>query len=347
MKAILEASVIIPTLNRCVLLENAINSVIKQDFDCTKFEIIIVDNGSADGTKNIVSELIKRNPHHAICYIYDDVPGLLTGRHRGAKEAKSDILIFVDDDIEASPGWLEAICSTFRDPDIQLVGGKCLPIYDVVPPEWEKSLWSRNNGLKMCCYYSLIDQGDIQKDTDPNYIFGLNFCIRKQAFFDCGGFHPDCIPKRLQKYQGDGETGLTMKFTKKGLRAVYEPKALIYHHVTQERLTVEYLENRMFYSGVGHSYSLVRNHSKAMATYALVLRKIKINAKALLLFLKDKINFIPALEEYHLRALRKKMKIAYQEGFDFHQTEIKKDPELIRWIKKENYFDYELPNQQN
>jgi glycosyltransferase involved in cell wall biosynthesis len=340
MENIIKASVIIPTLNRCELLKKTIISLVNQVFDCTKFEIIIIDNGSTDATKSVVNELINKYPHYIIRYIYDNIPGLLTGRHRGAKEAKSDILVFVDDDIEATPGWLQVICEAFKNPDVHLVGGKCLPIYDVPPPEWEKYLWSHNNDLKMCGCYSLIDQGDMQKDTHPNYIFGLNFSIRKQTLFDLGGFHPDCVPKRLQKYQGDGETGLTMKFAKKNLRAVYEPEALVYHHVTQERLTMEYLENRMYFQGVCNSYSLVRNKGKLMIAYISLKEKVKRRIKAFLMCSNDGSSHVFTSEVHELR---ERMRIAYQNGFDFHQSEIKKDPGLIGWIKKENYFDYRLP----
>ncbi|MBF0570627.1 MAG: glycosyltransferase family 2 protein [Candidatus Omnitrophica bacterium] len=329
MKNTILASIIIPTFNRCFLLEKTVVSLVNQIFDYDKFEIIVIDNGSTDETKSVVGKLTIEHPQHTIRYIYDDVPGLLTGRHRGAKEANSDILCFVDDDIEAAPCWLQAICDDFKDPNVHLVGGKCLPIYDVPPPEWEKSLWSNNNDLKMCLYYSLIDQGDVKKGTDPNYIFGLNFCIRRQVLLNLGGFHPDCIPKRLQKYQGDGETGLTMMFAKKGLRAMYDPKALVYHHVTKERLTMEYLESRMFYNGVGYSYFLVRNHCKPILVFRLLLRAIKIRVRGLLRCSKD--------------AFSERMRNAYQRGFDFHQSEIKNDPKLIGWIKKENYFDYSLP----
>ena len=335
----IKASVIIPTLNRCELLNKTILSLVKQVFDCAEFEIIIIDNGSTDATKSVVNHFINKYSQHIIRYIYDDIPGSTSARHRGAKEANSDILCFVDDDIEATPGWLQAICGIFKNPDVHLVGGKCLPIYEVPPPEWEKSLWICNNDFKMCCCYSLIDQGDMQKDTHPNYIFGLNFSIRKQTLFDLGGFHPDYVPKRIQKYQGDGETGLTMKFAKKGLRAVYEPNAIVYHHVTKERLTIEYLESRMFFNGVGYSYSLTRNYSKVMVAYKLLLRKIKTRVKALLMCPKNEVSPILTSEDHELR---EKMIIACQNGFDFHQSEIKKDSRLIGWIKKENYFDYRL-----
>ena len=51
---------------------------------------------------------------------------------------------------------------------------------------------------------------------------GLNFSIRKTAFQACGGFHPDYLPKPLQRYQGDGEIGC-LKIQAQGLKALYHP----------------------------------------------------------------------------------------------------------------------------
>ncbi len=54
------------------------------------------------------------------------------------KMAKSDILVYADDDIEAFPTWLAAIAESFQNQDVVLVGGKNLPKFEATPPEWIK-----------------------------------------------------------------------------------------------------------------------------------------------------------------------------------------------------------------
>ena len=342
-----KASVIIPSYNNSFLLEKAIISLIYQTLPGNEFEIIVVDNGSTDNTKNLVTEFIKKNPNHYIRYFYDDEPGLLTGRHRGANEAKTDILVFIDDDIEAFPEWLSSIVETFEDPSIHLVGGKCLPLYDAEVPGWEKSLWIKTNEYTANFFYSLIDQGDEIKDCDANLIFGLSFSIRKQTLIDLGGFHPDVIPKNYMKFLGDGETGLTMKLKNKGLRAVYNPNVAVYHHVTSSRLTMEYIEKRQYYQGVCDSYTHIRNvestsenTTSKKSLFVLYKRKLKsaLKSKVSLIIKNQKEELPPEIAELNTR-----MQKAYLEGYMFHRNEIEKDKRLIDWIRKENYFDYKLP----
>ena len=59
------------------------------------------------------------------------------------------------------------------------------------PPFWLQDFWTDIEGGRHCGWLSLIDLGNAIKPVDPSYIWGLNFCIRKETFEHCGGFHPD------------------------------------------------------------------------------------------------------------------------------------------------------------
>ena len=154
--------------------------------------------------------------------------------------------------------WLSAIKEAFNDEEIQLVGGKNLPKYETCPPEWLKYLWKHRSKMSTLASLSLLDNGDEVHEIDPIFVWGLNFSIRKATFFEVGGFHPDCIPKELQRYQGDGEFGLSMKLKSKGYKALYHPGAWVYHRIPKERMTVSYFEERQFYQGVCDSFSNIR-----------------------------------------------------------------------------------------
>lgn len=73
-----QVSIIIPTLNRAVSLKKTIESVFANKFQ--NYELIIVDNGSTDSTRS-VCEVFSAKPN--LVYLYDETPGLLTGRHVG------------------------------------------------------------------------------------------------------------------------------------------------------------------------------------------------------------------------------------------------------------------------
>ncbi len=87
------ASIIIPTRNRAKELLATLQSICKQT-TLANAEIIIIDNGSTDDTAQIVEDFRTQLP---MVYDYNDIPGLLTGRHRGAEISKGEILCFLDD----------------------------------------------------------------------------------------------------------------------------------------------------------------------------------------------------------------------------------------------------------
>src|SRR5215813_7555177 len=100
---ILKLSCCIPTLNRSQSLARAIRSLCNQTLQPGSCEILIVDNGSSDNTRGETESVMREMPHHRIRYLLEPEPGLLSGRHRGAMESDGEILVFLDDDIEARP----------------------------------------------------------------------------------------------------------------------------------------------------------------------------------------------------------------------------------------------------
>jgi len=333
-------SIIIPTLNRANLLRPAIQSFCHQNFPSDQFEILVVDNGSTDNTRGITESAINAFLSHKIRYIYEPEPGLLSGRHRGALDAKGELLTFVDDDIEADANWLQAIKESFDDSTVQIVGGRNLPKYELEPPEWLDWFWSDHSYGKICGDLSLLDFGDQVREIDANYVWGLNFSIRKNALFELGGFHPDCVPKHLQYFQGDGETGLTQKANLKRYRAIYQPKALVFHSVSKDRMTHEYFDKRYFYQGVCDSYSHIRNNNQLKQVG--FIEKIKVHFRKIKQLVKKLIS-----KENEKDALRDRFHHSYQKGYQFHQNTVHQNPELLDWILRKNYWDYKLPTELN
>ncbi len=347
----MKVSVIVPTFNRSALLRQTVESLIRQEFPTDDYEILVIDNACTDDTASVIEHLAANTRDRRLRYLYEPVPGLLAGRHRGAAEARGEILAYTDDDIVADPRWLASIAEAFGKQDVQLVGGKCLPMWEGRPPDWVEALWIRRRDAVMLPYYSIVDLGDRGMPMDPNYIWGLNFSIRKRALYDLGGFHPDCVPPAYQRYQGDGETGLTVKARARGFKAYYSPGAALRHVVARQRLTYDYMESRQFYQGVCDSYSAIRRaHRREGAAEpvfrgaASKVRRALVRARAALLGGKQRAaGNVSTLDRSVPAELRDVMDRGYRRGYEFHQKEVAADPCLLDWVLRDDYFDYSIP----
>jgi glycosyltransferase involved in cell wall biosynthesis len=347
-------SIIIPTFNREKQLNRTLRSLVQVNSQANDFEILVIDNGSTDGTKEIVHDFIYENSKHNIVYIYDPIPGLMTGRHRGAIEAKGEILTFIDDDVQVSPNWLNGIIETMdARKDVDLLTGPNLPLYESYPPYWLNYFWGKVYDGKQCGWLSLLDLGNKSIEIHPNYVWGLNFTIRKNVFFELKGTHPDSIPKEYQIYQGNGETGLTMKAFINNKKALYLPKALVYHEVPESRMTLDYFEKRAYFQGVCNSFTQLRlsNQQNDVKLIAKVkprnglfeLKKLIKKEVKNLIFPKKQNN--QNVEPTEILEFRKLLENKLQEGFDFHQNAYKKDAVVRDWVHREDFLDYTLPIQ--
>ncbi len=113
----MKASVIIPTRNRADVLVRCLAALTRQTLPIDEFEVLVVDNGSIDSTCDVAKAY---GQSLQLTYVTAPVPGLHVGRHAGLLRAKSDVLIFADDDIEALPTWVEAVVDSFKDTGVAL-----------------------------------------------------------------------------------------------------------------------------------------------------------------------------------------------------------------------------------
>ena len=371
------ASVIIPTRNRSVLLEKVLRSLLGQSLSTTEFEVIIVDNGSTDNTKDVVEAFIPLLPN--LRCVYEPYPGLHAGRHRGFQEAQGDILVYADDDIEAFPTWLETIKACFKEDiaqgDVAIVGGKNLPNFEAPPPDWLLSMWRPNaTGDQILGYLSILDLGDEPKSISPYFIFGCNFAIRRSVLESAGGFHPDGMPQELIRYRGDGESYVSQYVQVNGYKALYHPEASVYHWVSANRMTIEYFCRRAYNQGISDSYTQLRKANRLSSQLAPGLTSsasseriplIPVPLTRLRSFycrLRGKsFTQLPATllrkicsvvhpnsaspTTAELEQIQQQIHDEYHAGYTFHQQAVASDPTLLTWVLKPDYWDYRLPEQ--
>jgi glycosyltransferase involved in cell wall biosynthesis len=336
----IELSVIIPTRNRADLLSTTLDSLFNQTFDNNIFEIIVCDNNSTDNTKNVCEQFQTRIKNFK--YYRTIRSGLHVGRHCGLKHAQGDVLVFIDDDIEADANWLSAIYQVFTNyADVVLLGGKNLPKYEAAPPFWIEQMWNNidSKGNRILGDLSLIDLGDSEREISPFYVFGCNFSIRKDILINAGGFHPDGMPFELIKFRGDGESYISQYIKYSNLKAYYHPEASVYHWVSKDRMTFDYFYKRRYLQGISDAYTELRKNKLIKTKENLsFLKRIKYHLSIILGYAQ--LREIKKLKELaNENEFIKQCKNSYYRGYKYLMNCYSADIEIQNWVHKENYLD--------
>ncbi len=104
-------SIVIPTFNRAELLRRSLESLRKQSV--SEFEVVIIDDGSTDGTKQMIESL----GDDRLKYFYQPNRGRSVARNRGVEKADGQYVLFLDSDDEAREQWVESLASAIRQYD--------------------------------------------------------------------------------------------------------------------------------------------------------------------------------------------------------------------------------------
>ncbi len=331
----MKLSIIIPTRNRSSYLRELIDSLL---VGCSKvtvpLEIIVVDNGSDDETKQVTDYFATRSPF-PINYYYMPCPGLHVGRNLGARVATGEILSYLDDDVVVEKEWAQAILNRFAsDNKIGLVGGPCLPLWnDAKIPQWLESFRYKVDWGWVLYVLSLVDLGPIPREIPGGFVFGCNFSVRRDIVLSQGGFHPDGMPRELLHYRGDGETAMAVAAgSMAGMKVFYEPKAAVYHRVPPERLTREYVLYIAERNGVGSAYAKFRFNAhggvrRHLEQLYLLWKEYVLTTRYCEKRKKDIVGTDPR-EYAHIRAWH---------SFT-HYLRICLSPQLAHWVTQESYF---------
>jgi glycosyltransferase involved in cell wall biosynthesis len=247
-------SVIIPTKNRCKALKECLDSLLKQTYK--NFEVVIVDGGSTDRTKELINDYSNKLP---IVFTTQN-GGLIPQENKGWKIANGDIIIRTDDDVIASPEWIQEIVNTFDFPDG--VGGVTGPT--IIPEE-------RKEYRDLFHFQKKLTQGGIfwkliGKIYFDYFLEGEPFTVSKwfkSGAFSLGSNYPECLKltepikvthqeacnmatrkELLEKVGGYDETfigigefnepDVSFKIRKLGYKIIFNPKARVYHLPSKE-----------------------------------------------------------------------------------------------------------------
>jgi glycosyltransferase involved in cell wall biosynthesis len=197
------------------------------------WEVLVVDNNSTDGTRDVVKRFRERNPDR-FRYIFEPKQGLSYARNRGIADAHGEVLAFTDDDVTVDPRWLRHLTAALHHGEWSGAAGRTLPAQPFTPPPWLS--WSYSCGI----LWAGFDLGDqpVRLDADQPP-FGANMAFRRAVFEKYGGFRTD-LGRTPSDTLSNEDTEFGRRLMKAGERLRYEPLAIVHHPVPQGRVTKKY-----------------------------------------------------------------------------------------------------------
>jgi cellulose synthase/poly-beta-1,6-N-acetylglucosamine synthase-like glycosyltransferase len=195
-------SVIVPVRDGESTIAACLDAILATDYPADRREILVVDNGSSDGT----ADLIRARP---VRYLREPRRGVSHARNLGIAESSGKVLAFVDSDCVVEPQWLTELARPFEDPEVGAVAGDLQHVPPRTPAERQAARllgnWQR-----------------FAFNSDPAYPITANAAYRRDVLDRIGGFDPHMA--RAQ----DVELGLRFK-ERSGLRLAYAERATARH----------------------------------------------------------------------------------------------------------------------
>jgi glycosyltransferase involved in cell wall biosynthesis len=166
-------SVIIPTYNRKDWLRQTLESLVKQDYPPEKFEVLVVDDGSTDGTEEITSSAFP----FRLKYFWQTNQGDAAARNKGVLQSRADILLFIDDDILLAPDYLSNLLKEHEQSPCRIVvGTDHLWLEDGYPPPQ----------MTLAVTLTNINGGDKAEEIPFTDVCSNNMSIRREEYLAIG-----------------------------------------------------------------------------------------------------------------------------------------------------------------
>lgn len=227
------------TMRRWEHLRKAVASVLEQN----PGQVIVVVDHNDELLFRASEEFI-----NATVVASERPQGISGARNAGIERADRPVVVFLDDDATAKPGWLAALAGAYDAPEVIGVGGCIVGAWEHARPDWFPAEFDWVVG---CSYAGLPTER-----SDVRNAIGANMSFRRSVFSEVGGFDERFGRVGLGP-AGCDETEFSLRVRKRiaGARIVYEPAARVEHFVPADRATWSYFRARC--KGEGRSKSMV------------------------------------------------------------------------------------------
>ena len=232
-------SVIICSHNRVDDLARGLPPLLAEVADRNDVEVLAVDNSSTDGTADLIDRLSRSSA--ALRYISEERLGVSFARNTGCATARGEVVAYLDDDAVIEPGWLHGVLETFDDPTVTAMAGRILLAWPGRRPSWlPRELES---------LYSAFDWGSVRQEVGaPHYPWGANMAARTDQLRAVGGFST-AMGRRGTNLRSNEEEQPFRRIREAGGRIVYNPDAVVTHHVSPSRVRPSWVLRRSWAQG--------------------------------------------------------------------------------------------------
>ena len=236
-------TVVFATRNRAASLQAVLQAFIGLDAVPGRWKLVVVDNGSADATAEILDKF--RN-----CLPLEVVRERRSGKSRALNRAVAafdgDLVVATDDDVLPQPGWLVALRrAADLHPETTMFGGAILPAWQIPPPPWLLDAVQELPAL-----YALIDRPSGR--CDYRAVFGPNMALRRAVFDQGMRFAEHIGPDGGDRsYPMGSEWEFTSRLHQAGHRGWFVSEARVRHLIRPEQLTESWMLGRAYRNGLG------------------------------------------------------------------------------------------------
>lgn len=213
-----EIAALVATFGRPAFLAELFAALEAQALDPSRYEVVVVDNGSADDTWATLTGLVRASPCRALAVRVAENRGPGRGRNIGARHVRAPLIAITDDDCLPTPHWLPEVLAAFTEPGVDVVQGRVEadPRHRDSSGPWDHTIWV----------------------SQPTPFFETcNVSYRRGAFERAGGFdeHDPLLHPRSGRAFGE-DACLAWEVQRAGGRAAFAPAALVVHRVVPSTL---------------------------------------------------------------------------------------------------------------
>lgn len=224
----IQVSVVIPTYNRIKQLKNVLRALEKQTISLQDFEVVVVSDGSQDGTNEFLETIV--TPLNLMPILQSN-QGVATARNQGVANAQGRVILFIDDDVVPIPQLIMEHLRVHNETedDVVVIG----PMLS--PPDFQLSPWTKWEQAMLVKQYNAMMEGH-WAPTARQFYTG-NASLPRHLLISSGGF--DTAFLRAEDVE------LAYRLAEKGVRFLFNVNAVGYHYV--ERSFISWITTPYIY----------------------------------------------------------------------------------------------------